>query len=204
MGQRSFFSTGSNRDSRNSILKVDEEGHFFFNGQYIPSEPVDITPVPLSAAEALHSQTSWLSRTESALTHEWQIGRKNQQLGVISTSPHVPLTCAAVEFPANRSSGNLYTTKDSAEVTEIPVGKDFFLALRSFWRMESKEEKERQSPHSFDSSDFDDSFIIDNLDNPVGPVMDPPVPLSYMVTEVLVPQWQGCGMYTTATARKNC
>ncbi|ORC92844.1 uncharacterized protein TM35_000021700 [Trypanosoma theileri] len=191
----------------------------------IPAEPVNVVPTPLPPdspatnantntnmnmnrnTNAHHltssssSSSSWLATTEAKLTREWAAGRRRQQHGVAATSPHVPLTCAAASFPDNRTTAIRHPPADGeAPATELPVGKEFFLALRAAWREEAAP---RDVLPPTDEADLDDSFIHDAIEDTVGTVLAPPVPLAYMVSEILVPQWELGGLYDAPAVRNN-
>ncbi|KEG07622.1 hypothetical protein DQ04_09251010 [Trypanosoma grayi] len=190
--------------------------------EMIPTEPVDMEPTPLAAAETAHTRCSWLSATESALTSDWQEGRRKQQRGIAGTSPHVRLTCAAATFPENRTTAIVHSlpptntaaaavatrrsnnddddSGDVPPVTDIPVGMEYFLALRAAWR---KEATPQAILPATDLRDLDDSLILSSIEEPVGKAMWPPVPLSYMVSEILVPQWDAGGLYDEPHTRRN-
>ncbi|KAH9577720.1 hypothetical protein LSM04_000942 [Trypanosoma melophagium] len=183
----------------------------------IPAEPVDVHPTPLplespnnnnnnnnNNTHLFSSSSSWLSATEARLTREWLAGRRRQADGVSATSPHVPLTCAAAAFPANRTTAILHPNTSGSggelRVTELPVGKEYFLALRSAWRAEAAP---RDVLPQTDERELDDSFIHDAIEDAVGAVLTPPVPLAYMVGEILVPQWELEGLYDAPALRNN-
>ncbi|KAF8296756.1 hypothetical protein TcYC6_0086170 [Trypanosoma cruzi] len=202
MGQRGIFSSGSSSKRNPKGTKSRGCTQSPWMDRVLPTVPSDMEPTPLLAVEAAAARNSWLSTTESALTNEWKAGKKRQQMGVSSTSPRVPLTCPSVPFPANRSSGIWHASADDRETLEIPVGKDFFLALRAAWRKEPPTAERHKIPPPTDPRDLDEDYICFAIEEPVGNVMSPPVPLSYMVSEILVPQWTVDGLFDVPTVHK--
>ncbi|RNE98811.1 hypothetical protein TraAM80_08551 [Trypanosoma rangeli] len=203
MGQHvsSCSANGSER-GRNSSMPHDGTHRRFPHG-LVSEASTNVRPTPLPAAEAAVARSSWISVTESALTCEWQAGREGQRMGVASTSPHISLTCAVVPFPENRSSGIWHTTVDARAIPEIPVGKDFFSALRSAWRKGAPagERQEFSSDSDACRSYSNTAFYV--VEDPYAGVMSPPVPLWYAVSEVLVPQWTEEGLFDAPALRNN-
>ncbi|KAG8344475.1 hypothetical protein TRVL_04694 [Trypanosoma vivax] len=138
MGQRGFVSTIC-RSTENGVHMPPADGAGARPVSVtLPAELPGIAPVPLGHADVEISKCSWLTVTESALAREWHAARVKQSKGVSSTSPHVPLTCASVVFPQNRSSGIIYSDPGrDLEKTGIPVGQEYFRALQSAWRNEA-------------------------------------------------------------------
>ncbi|RNF24922.1 uncharacterized protein Tco025E_02398 [Trypanosoma conorhini] len=203
MGQRGSSSTTNEAgQGRNSSMLYDEAQHRA-PARLIPEVLPNVFPTPLPAAELVVARSSWISATESALTREWQAGRERQKLGVFSTSPHVPLKCTAVPFPANRSSGIWHVTVEDEKITEVPVGKDFFLALRSAWRKGAPAEEGQELALDPDACRKYSDAVSFVLEEPYAGVMSPPVPLSYVVSEVLVPQWVEDGLFDAPALRHN-
>ncbi|ESL11355.1 hypothetical protein TRSC58_00896 [Trypanosoma rangeli SC58] len=203
MGQHgSSCSVNGSERGRNSSMLHDGTHHRLPQG-LISAVPTDVRPTPLPAAEAVVARSSWISATESALTREWQAGRERQRMGVASTSPHIPLTCAVVPFPANRSSGIWHTTVDDRAIPEIPVGKDFFSALRSAWRKGAPADERQEFSSDSDACHSYSNTALYVVEDPYAGVMSPPVPLWYAVSEVLVPQWTEEGLFDAPALRHN-
>lgn len=168
----------------------------------VPTECAGVVPLPIPFGEASMLRRSWLSVKESELAREWQVGRHNQSSGVLSTSPHVPLTCAGVPFPANRTSGVIHGD-DTRELwgEGLPVGKSYFLALQSSWRSGGSQHRRFPLP-PVNPLDLNESAIERAIEETVGQPLQPPVPLSFMVSDILVPQWEVNGLYDAPAVRR--
>nr|CCC50237.1 conserved hypothetical protein [Trypanosoma vivax Y486] len=211
MGQRGFVSTIC-RSTENGVHMPPADGAGARPVSVtLPAELPGIAPVPLGHADVEISKCSWLTVTESALAREWHAARVKQSKGVSSTSPHVPLTCASVVFPQNRSSGIIYSDPGrDLEKTGIPVGQEYFRALQSAWRNEGiyandgkdKGQCTRSVRPPVDISCLDESDIEEAIEDAVGTLLQPPVPLSFMVSNVLVPQWELGGLYDAPALRQ--
>ncbi|CCW65090.1 unnamed protein product [Phytomonas sp. EM1] len=86
-------------------------------------------------------------------------------------------------------------------LTEIPVGKQYFHALREAWRRPPPPIIAAALPLPADRDDLSEYSILNAIDNVTSPQLVPPVPLDYMI-ELLIPQWVDEGLYDVVRRRE--
>lgn len=89
---------------------------------------------------------------------------------------------------------------------DIPCGEAFYYALRFHWRRQAPPGSAAAAevallPPLPDEEDLDDSLIMDCVCDDYKGVLDPPVPLSYIV-DCLVPEWEDEGLFEITRKRE--
>lgn len=184
--------------------------------------PIQCEP-SLVQARPLPRSLNWVSRAENELVNEWAQRQAPQRASVSgshtrpththedgharpsSDAPtatrgkmlgvvHVPLSCASVPFPANRSSGTVLRPAPGQSLpSHTPVGEEYYKALRSAWQR-ADVRPAMHIPERADSEDLEDSLILDCIDDTVGDKFDPLVPLDHMI-DLLTVEWEEEGLY---------
>nr|CCD11634.1 unnamed protein product [Trypanosoma congolense IL3000] len=159
-----------------------------------------ILPVQISVGDVNSLRCSWFSKHEAEIAREWQVSCREEGSGAVS---RIPRTCPAVSFPENRTTGNLHREEEKHLWREgVPIGKNFFLALRAAWRGGGSSHQ-RPVPPPVAEEDLDESLIERAIAETVGQPLRPPVPLSFMVNNILVPQWVVDGLYDAPSVYRN-